>query len=108
MNNYMIVKQRVGDLAQFQAAFDELSPMRERHGLRDVGQYRSADEADTVIVIMEVTDMERARAYWHSDVLAEGRKKAGAVGTLLAGVDQVWLTDGTVRATLGETERPRG
>jgi hypothetical protein len=102
MNNYMIVKQRVSNLAQFQAAFDELRPMRERYGLHDVGQYRSADEADTVIVILEVTDLARAKEYWHSDVLAEGRRKAGAVGPLLAGVDQVWLTNGTVRAALGE------
>src|SRR5262249_38964848 len=29
-----------------------------------------------------------------------GREKAGAVGPLLAGVDQVWLTDGTVREAL--------
>jgi hypothetical protein len=102
MNNYMVVKQRVNNLAQFQAAFDELRPMRERYGLHDVGQYRSADEADTVIVILEVTDLARAKEYWHSDVLAEGRRKAGAVGPLLAGVDQVWLTNGTVRAGLGE------
>ena len=100
----MIVKQNVSNLAQFQAAFDELRPMREMHGLRDVGQNRSADEADTVIVIMEVTALAQARAYWHSDVLAEGRKKAGAVGPLLAGVDQVWLTDGTVQSTLDNTQ----
>jgi hypothetical protein len=102
MNNYMIVKQRVRNLEDFQAAFDELRPMRKSYGLNDIGQYRSADEVDTVIVIMEVTDVARAREYWHSDVLAEGRRKAGAVGPLLAGVDQVWLTDGPVRVTRGE------
>jgi hypothetical protein len=42
MSNYMIVKQTVSNLAQFQAAFNELGPMREIHRLRDVGQYRSA------------------------------------------------------------------
>jgi len=105
MNDFMIVKQRVSDLARFQAAFDELKPVRESYGLLDVGQYRSADEADAVIVILQVTDLARAREFWHSDALAEGRKKAGAVGPLRAGVDQVWLTDGTVRAALGETDR---
>jgi hypothetical protein len=60
MTNYMIVKQRVADFGRFQAAFDELRPERERYGLRDVGQYRSADEADTVIVVMEVADVARA------------------------------------------------
>lgn len=100
MKNYMIVKQRVANFGQFQAAFDELRPMREGHGLKDVGQFRSADEPDTVIVVMEVADVERAREYWHSAILAEGRRKAGAVGPIQAGVDQVWLTDGTVRENL--------
>jgi hypothetical protein len=101
MKNYMLIKQPVADLRQFQAVFDALKPMREGHGLKDVGQFRSANEPDTVIVILEVEDLARAREYWHSDVLAEGRKKARAVGPILAGVDQVWLTDGTVRDALG-------
>ncbi len=103
MNNYMIVKQRVKNFAQFQTAFDELKPIREQHGLLDVGQFRSADEENTVIVVMEATDVARAREYWQSDVLAKGRKKAGAIGPLLADVDQVWLTDGLVRDAVGRT-----
>lgn len=102
MKNYMLVKQRVTDPGQFQSAFDELKPMREAHGLTDIGQFRSADEPDTVIVIMEVANIARAREYWHSAVLAEGRRKAGAVGPIQAGVDQVWLTNGTVRESLME------
>jgi hypothetical protein len=102
MENYMVIKQRVADFARFQEAFDALRTAREAHGLHDVGQFRSADEADTVIVILKVDDPARAKTYWHSDVLAEGREKAGALGPLLAGVDQVWLTDGPVRALPGE------
>jgi len=95
----MIIKQRVRDLGQFQREFDKLEPMREQHGLKDIGQYRSADEPDTVIVLLEVADISAARAYWHSKVLSEGRK-AGIVGPLTAGTDQVSLTDGTVRSGL--------
>jgi hypothetical protein len=76
VKNYMIIKQRVRDLDQFQRAFDKLKPMRERHGLKDMGQYRSADEPDTVIVLLEVADISAARAYWYSKVLSEGRKEA--------------------------------
>jgi hypothetical protein len=93
MTNYMIIKQRVTDLAQFQAAFDELKPIREKHGLKDLGQFRAAEESDIVIVMLEVTDMARAKG-----VLA------GAVGLVPAGTsveadsaNQVWLTDGLVR-----------
>jgi hypothetical protein len=104
VKNYMIIKQRVRDLDQFQRAFDKLKPMRERHGLKDMGQYRSADEPDTVIVLLEVADISAARAYWYSKVLSEGRQEAGIVGPLMAGTDQVWLTNGTVRSGL-DTDR---
>ncbi len=96
MKNFMIIKQRVQDFARFQAAFDGLKAMRERYGLHDLGQYRSADEANTVIVVPEIDDVGRAREYWHSAILAHGRERAGIVGPVEAGVDQVWLTDGTV------------
>ncbi len=91
-----MVKQRVADFAQFQAAFDQLLPMRQKYGLIDIGTFRAAEEPDTIIVLMEVTDLSRAKEYWHSEILAEGRKKAGVIGPLAAGTDQVWLTDGSV------------
>jgi hypothetical protein len=107
MTNYMIIKQRVSDLAQFQAAFDELKPMRERHGLKDLGQFRAAEESDIVIVMLEVADVARAKEYWHSTVLAQGRVTAGAVGLVPAGtsvqadsINEVWLTDGLVREAI--------
>ena len=96
MKNYMMVKQRVADFAQFQAIFDQLLPKRQQYGLTDIGTFRAADEPNTVIVIMEVADVARAKEYWHSNILAEGRSKAGVVGPLEAGPDQVWLTDGSV------------
>jgi hypothetical protein len=104
MANYMIIKQRVFDLAQFQAAFDELKPIREKHGLKDLGQFLAAEESDIVIVMLEVADVARAKEYWHSTVLAQGRVKAGAVGLVPAGTsvqtdstNEVWLTNGLVR-----------
>ncbi len=55
-----------------------------------------------MIVVMEITDVARARKYCRSAVLAAGRRKAGVVGPLKAGVDQVWLTDGPARSASGE------
>lgn len=96
MKNYMMVKQRVADFARFQATFDQLLPRRQEYGLIDIGTFRAADEPDTIIVLMEATDLARARQYWHSTILEEGRRSAGIVGPLQAGPDQVWLTDGPV------------
>jgi hypothetical protein len=104
MANYMIIKERVTDLAQFQAAFDELKPARKQHGLKDLAQFRAAEESDIVIVMLEVADVARAKECWHSIVLAQGRVKGGAVGSLPAGTsvqvdstNEVWLTNGLVR-----------
>jgi len=95
--NYMVIKQKVKDLARFQQVFDGLKKEREAAGLTDLGQFCAADEPDTVIVVMEVADLDRAKSYWHSAVLAKGRAAAGIVGTIEAKSDQVWLTDGLVR-----------
>jgi hypothetical protein len=97
MKNYMIIRQPVTDLAQFQAAFDRMKPHREAAGLTDLGQFCMAGEPNTVIVVMEVADVERAKQFWHSVELAQGRSEATIVGPNAAGTDQVWLTDGLVR-----------
>jgi hypothetical protein len=78
----MIVRQRVTDLTRFQTTFDRLKPDREAAGHTDLGQFCAADEPNVVIVVMEVEDISRAKEYWHSDVLAQGRTEAGIVGPI--------------------------
>jgi hypothetical protein len=101
MTNYMIIRQPVSDLARFQAAFDRMKPKREAAGLTDLGQFCMADESNTVIVVMEVADPARAKEFWHSAALAQGRSAAAIVGPNEAKTDQVWLTDGLVRDRIG-------
>jgi hypothetical protein len=97
MKNYMIVRQKVQDLRQFQKAFDGMADHRHAAGLTDLGQFRDTEDPQTVIVLMEVADVAKAKEFWHSTVLAKGRQAAGIVGPLEAGGDQVWLTNGLVR-----------
>jgi hypothetical protein len=101
MTNYMIIRQPVSDLAQFQAAFDRMQPKRAAAGLTDLGQFCMADEPNTVIVVMQVADPARAKEFWHSAALAQGRSQAAIVGPNEAKTDQVWLTDGLVRDRIG-------
>jgi len=68
---------RVADFAQFQAIFDPLFPVRQRCGLIDPGTFCAAEEPETIIVLMKVTDLARAREYWHSQILAQGPKRPG-------------------------------
>jgi hypothetical protein len=52
MKNYMIIKQRVSDLARFQQAFDHLKPERSKAGLTDLGQFCAVEDPNTVIVVL--------------------------------------------------------
>jgi erythromycin esterase-like protein len=97
MKNYMIVRQKVKDIAQFQRAFDQMKDHRHAAGLTDLGQFCASDDPDTVVVVMEAADIGKAKEFWHSATLAKGRERAGIVGPVEAGKDQVWLTDGLVR-----------
>ena len=101
MKNYMIVKQQVQTLRQFQAAFDNMKQHRAAAGLTDLGQFCEHGAPNTVIVVMEAADVGRAKEFWHSVTLAKGRQAAGIVGPLDATPEQVWLTDGLVRDKMG-------
>ena len=67
MQNYMIIRQKVTDLAKFQQAFDQLKPERAKAGLTDLGQFCAEDDASTVIVekfpliVSPVTNMRLTR-----------------------------------------------
>ena len=56
---------------------------------------------------MKVEDISRAKEYWHSEVLAQGRAEAGIVGPIDAKSDQVWLTEGLVKDRLTKPKRRR-
>ena len=94
MAGIMLVKQRVADIAQWKAVFNdpELEKIRQEHGLYVTGTYRAADEPATVIVIMEMENLERAKEFAQSNTLSEARTRAGAVGL----PDGVWYGESRV------------
>ena len=87
----MLVKQRVASLEQWQVVFNDpqLDAVRREHGLAVTGTYIDADQPSTVVVVVDMTDLERARQFAASSTLAEARQRAGAVGA----PDGVWLAD---------------
>jgi hypothetical protein len=88
MPGIMLVKQRVEDVERFAEVFNapELDAVRRRHGLGVTATYADADDPNTIIVVMEMDDPDRAREYARSMTLADARQRAGAVG----GPDGVW------------------
>ena len=83
MPGVMLVKQKVADVAQWNRVFrdPELDEVRRSHGLAVTGTYLDGEDADTIIVVMAMGDMDRARAFAASTTLASARERAGALGS---------------------------
>jgi hypothetical protein len=89
MSGVMLVKQRVASVEQWNAVFrhPELDAIRRRHGLVVTGTYRDASDPTTVIVVMDMENLDAARQFADSPELAAARERAGAIGS----PDGVWF-----------------
>ena len=95
MAGIMLVKQRVGSVDQWNTVFRnrELDTVRRKHGLVVTGTYVDADDANTVIVVMDMDDVDKARQFATSAELAAARERAGAIGA----PDGVWFGPQPIR-----------
>jgi hypothetical protein len=85
----MLVKQRVASVDRWNTVFrdPELDAIRRRHGLAVTGTYVDGDDPDTVIVVMDMENIDSARQFAVSEELAAARERAGAIGS----PDGVWF-----------------
>jgi hypothetical protein len=85
----MLVKQRVASVARWNGVFrdPELDAVRRRHGLVVTGTYVDGTDSDTVIVVMDMQNIDTARQFAASPELAAARERAGAIGP----PDGVWF-----------------
>ena len=83
MSGIMLVKQKVVDVAEWDKVFrdPELDAVRRSHGLAVTGTYLDGEDADMIIVVMTMEDIDRARAFAASITLASARERAGAIGS---------------------------
>lgn len=85
----MLVKQRVASVDRWDAVFRDadLDAIRRQHGLVVTGTYVDGDDPNTVIVVMDMENIDAARQFAASSELAAARERAGANGP----PDGVWL-----------------
>jgi len=84
MTGVMLVKQRVANIEQWNTVFSnpDLDAVRRQHGLVVTGTYVDADERNTtIIVVMDMHDLDTARQFAASPELASAREQAGAIGS---------------------------
>ena len=89
MTGVMLVKQRVASVDRWSTVFrdPELDAIRRRHGLVVTGTYVDGMDPSTVIVVMDMQNMDAARRFASSLELAAARDRAGAIGP----PDGVWF-----------------
>lgn len=89
MAGVMLVKQKVGSIEQWNTVFrnPELDAVRREHDLVVTGSYVDAEDPNTVIVVMDMHDLDGARRFAASTELATARERAGAIGP----PDGVWF-----------------
>ena len=88
----VLIRHRVADYNAWRPVFDEDEPVRRANGSWQGRIFRSADDGNEVVVLLEWDDLDRARLFADSDDLREAMDRAGVTDRA-----EIWfLEDGTL------------
>lgn len=79
MANYMLVRHKVRNFAEWKSGYDAHLPKRKEAGLTEKYLLRGADDANEVVVLFEAQDLSRAKAFAGSGDLRETMQKVGVL-----------------------------
>lgn len=84
----VFVRHQVADYDTWKSGFDDHGGVRREYGLTDAGVYRSADDPNSVTILLTTDDVARAQTFLTSDDLREAMVRVGVVGA-----PDVWIAD---------------
>jgi hypothetical protein len=76
---FMLVRSKVRDFNTWKPAYDAHLPVRIDAGLTEKYLLRGADDANEVVILFEVQDLNRAKAFAASADLRERMQESGVV-----------------------------
>jgi hypothetical protein len=76
----MIIHHRVRDYAAWRPGYDAHESSRVAAGITDGRVYRNADDPNDIVIVANVSDPDKARAWTASDDLKTAMQKAGVLG----------------------------
>lgn len=79
MANYMLVRHKVRDFAQWKPDYDSDLPTRKEAGLAEKYLLHSEKDPNEVIVLFEASDLNKAKAFANSDDLKKVMQHAGVI-----------------------------
>jgi quinol monooxygenase YgiN len=74
---YLIIRHKVEDYDRWKPSFDDHSQTRAEFGSTGYQLLRSADDPNELVMIAEVSDLDKARELVTSDDLREAMQRAG-------------------------------
>lgn len=79
---YLLVRHKVADYSRWKPVFDEHGAARRDGGSRGGWLFRSADDPDELVILLECDSLENARRFAGSDDLRQAMQRAGVVDRL--------------------------
>ena len=78
---FMLVRHKVQDYSNWKPIFDEHRTTRQAAGSMGGRLFRSADDRNELVMLLEWDDMEKAREFAQSQALLDTMKRAGVEDT---------------------------
>ena len=75
------IHHKVKDYATWRKGYDEHEKSRLAAGVTNGRVFRSADDPNDIMVVLDAADIEKARAWLGADDLKTAMHKAGVVGS---------------------------
>jgi hypothetical protein len=75
--NYLIIRHRVADFSRWKAGYDDHSGAREQAGLKEKALLHDIKDTNQVVLLFEVTDVQKAQNFAESLELREVMRAAG-------------------------------
>jgi heme-degrading monooxygenase HmoA len=76
---YLLVRHKVEDYARWRPIYDEHGATRKASGSAGGRVFRSADNPNEVVILLEWDDLEKARQFAQSEDLRQTMRRAGVV-----------------------------
>lgn len=77
---YTFFKARVEDFVRWKEGFDAIKMKRREAGITEKYVLRSIDDRNEIVLLLEVKDVARAKAYFESPFLRDAMEKGGVIG----------------------------
>jgi heme-degrading monooxygenase HmoA len=77
MASFLLLRYRVRDFAAWKRGYDAHLPKRVEAGLTETHLFHGATDANEVVLLFEVADLGRAKAFVESAELREATQKVG-------------------------------